>query len=301
MDESDKLEQIGRAMQAAWSRVKKAQSRMWGDWMTIGEGLLEGRRWAMQMAGVNRPEGKGYVTAFGEWLTRWKVHDMDKSDRAKLLQLMEERPAVEEWRATLTDHDRRMLNHPVIVRRKWTAATRVKKPKSRTAAVSATEHGRAQVLIEQLRARLAEVEEERPVLDRQALHERLVELVRPLSREERIKAVDMLVRDLELNIRDWVTEFRLGISKRSRRKAKQRNGALVWKRDPHGVGSMKAYAALDYLVAPYISATTNERAYSVHQGDDPLLEKRRELGRGLTLKQAKAAAQRDYDKLRNQA
>src|SRR5262249_49733535 len=74
-----------RLMQAAWTRVKKAQSRLWGDWMTIGEGLLEGRRWAMQVAGTNKPEGKGYVTAFGEWIKRYKVDDMDKSDRAKLL------------------------------------------------------------------------------------------------------------------------------------------------------------------------------------------------------------------------
>jgi hypothetical protein len=48
--------------------------------------------------------GRGCVTAFSEWLRRYKVDDMDKSDRAKLLQLMEERLAVEEWRATLTDH-----------------------------------------------------------------------------------------------------------------------------------------------------------------------------------------------------
>ena len=166
MDDKDKLDQIGRAMQAAWARVKKAQTRMWGDWMTIGEGLLEGRRWAMQIAGTNAPEGKGYVTAFGEWLTRYRVDDMDKSDRAKLLQLMEERPAVEEWRSTLTDYERRSLNHPVIVWRKWTAATRVKKPKQRTASVSASEHGRAQAMIAQLqeeelaaaRERIAELE-----------------------------------------------------------------------------------------------------------------------------------------------
>ena len=44
MDDKDKLDQIGRAMMAAWQRVKKAQTRMWGDWMTIGDGLLEGRR-----------------------------------------------------------------------------------------------------------------------------------------------------------------------------------------------------------------------------------------------------------------
>src|SRR5262245_30822356 len=113
----------------------------------------------MQMAGANRPEGKGYVIAFAEWLKRYRVDDMDKSDRAKLLQLMEERPAVEEWRATLTDYERRNLNNPVIVWRKWTAATRVKKPKPR-AAVPATELGRARVIIEQQQARITELEEE---------------------------------------------------------------------------------------------------------------------------------------------
>jgi hypothetical protein len=156
----DAQERIGHAAMLAWTRMKKAQARMWGEWMTIGEGLMEGRRWAMQVAGTNRPEGKGYVTAYGEWLKRFRLDDMDKSDRAKLLQLMEERPAVEEWRATLTDHDRRNLNNPIIVWRKWTAATRVKKPKPRTAGVSATEHGRAKETIEQLQARIAELEEE---------------------------------------------------------------------------------------------------------------------------------------------
>jgi hypothetical protein len=158
MDE--KLDRIGKAMQAAWQRVKKAQTRMWSDWMTIGEGLLEGRRWAMQQAGTNRPEGKGYTVAFAEWLREYRVDDMDKSDRAKLLQLMEERPAVEEWRSTLTDYERRNLNNPIVVWRKWTAATRVKKPKPRTAGASASEHGRAQATIEQLQARLKELEEE---------------------------------------------------------------------------------------------------------------------------------------------
>ena len=88
--------------------------------------------------------------------------DLDQipSLRAKLLQLMEERPAVEEWRATLTDYERRNLNNPVTVWRKWTAATRVKKPKPHTASVSSTEHGRARAAIEELQARNAELEEE---------------------------------------------------------------------------------------------------------------------------------------------
>jgi hypothetical protein len=133
---------------------------MIGDWMNVGEGLLEGRRRAMQRAGTNKPGGKGYIMAYAEWLQRYGVADMDKSDRAKLLQLMEERAAVEEWRATLTDSERRNINNPTIAWRKWTAATRVKKPKPRSVGISASEAGRARATIEQLQARIEELEEE---------------------------------------------------------------------------------------------------------------------------------------------
>ena len=77
-----------------------------------------------------------------------KLDDMDKSDRAKLLQLMEERPAS----ATLTDLSGAF--NPTVVWRKWTAATKVKKPKSRSAGVSGTEHGRAKEMIQQQQARI---------------------------------------------------------------------------------------------------------------------------------------------------
>jgi hypothetical protein len=160
MQVNEKSDQIGKAAEAAWKRLKKAQTRMWGEWMTIGEGLIEGRRWAMQISGVNKPEGRGYVTAYAEWLAKYHLTEMDKSDRAKLLQLMEERAAVEEWRATLTDYERRNLNNPVIVWRKWTAATRVKKPKQRMAGASANEMGRAQATVQQQNERIQELEEE---------------------------------------------------------------------------------------------------------------------------------------------
>jgi hypothetical protein len=112
------------------------------------------------MAGTNKPEGKGFVMGYSEWLKRYKVDDMDKSDRAKLLQLMEERPAVEEWRMTLPDYERRRLNNPVVVWRKWTAATRIKKPKPRKTPT-----------VEELQARNRELEEEL-----EAAHERIKEL-----------------------------------------------------------------------------------------------------------------------------
>jgi hypothetical protein len=79
------------AMQA-WGRIKRSQSRTWAEWMTIGEGLLDGRTWAMQKAGTNEPHGKGYCLAFAECLRDWKLNDLNNTDRAKLLQLMEELP-----------------------------------------------------------------------------------------------------------------------------------------------------------------------------------------------------------------
>jgi len=64
----DNLERIGHNMMLAWARIKKAQARMWGDWMTIGEGLMEGRRWAMQMASTTSPPSANGSNAIA-WTT----------------------------------------------------------------------------------------------------------------------------------------------------------------------------------------------------------------------------------------
>jgi hypothetical protein len=157
MNEGDKR---GAAMQAAWKRVKGSKSRLWSEWMVIGDGLLEGRRWAMAQAETNQPSGKAFVLAYSEWLRRWDVHDMDASDRAKLLQIMEERPAVEEWRATLTHRERDNLNNPTVVWRKWTAATRIRRPRSRTQQVTAQVYQRAKARIEELEQELTHANQE---------------------------------------------------------------------------------------------------------------------------------------------
>jgi len=150
MREIEQLERIFNATRAAWKRIKTAQTRMWSDWMAVGEGLQEGQRWAMNKAGTNSPDGPGYRAAINEWLIRYGLVDMDKSDRSKLLQLMENRAAVEEWRATLTDYERRNLNNPTLVYRKWSAANRVRARRPRNGAVSITQHNRAQERIREL-------------------------------------------------------------------------------------------------------------------------------------------------------
>lgn len=151
-------EAVGKAMMQAWKRIKGAQKKLWGDWMIVGDGLMEGRRWAMKQANTDKPEGKAYNVAYSEWLNRYKMTDMHEADRTKLLQLMEERPAIEEWRASLEPHDRMNLNHPTTVWRKWRAKTRPKK--KRKPGTSASEAARARATIEELQARIVELEEE---------------------------------------------------------------------------------------------------------------------------------------------
>src|SRR5262249_53387307 len=85
------------------------------------EALQIGREWAMNQAGSNKPEGKGYNVAFGEWLGKYKLDDMDKGDRSRLFGVMDNLPAIEEWRQKLTLTERLKLNHPNAVLGKWKA------------------------------------------------------------------------------------------------------------------------------------------------------------------------------------
>lgn len=129
MREDDRA-RVERQMTLAWQRLKKDES--WSDWIEVGEGFLVGRDWAMQQAGTNRPEGKGYNLCFGEWMKRNKVDDMDKGDRSRLFQMMDNLPQIEDWRMNrLTISERLKLNHPATVWRKWKAfieADKEKKP-----------------------------------------------------------------------------------------------------------------------------------------------------------------------------
>jgi hypothetical protein len=145
---------IELAMTLAWSRVKRTHSRLWTDWLIIGEGLVIGRTWAMRQAQTNRPEGEGYALAFNEWLKQHKMTDLDKSDRAKLLAIMEERAAVEEFRQTLTKQERDLLNNPTALWRKWRAWERPKRKKA------APGGARLRQINEQLQARITELEQD---------------------------------------------------------------------------------------------------------------------------------------------
>jgi hypothetical protein len=123
----DERDRVSRQGAEAWRRLKKEKS--WVDWVKVGEALLVGRDWAMHQAGTNQPAGKGYNAAFSEWLSKYKLDDMDKGDRSRLFKVMDNLPMIEEWRRTLTLTERLKLNHPNAVLRKWQAWIEPETPK----------------------------------------------------------------------------------------------------------------------------------------------------------------------------
>jgi hypothetical protein len=124
----DERDRVARQGMQAWARLKKGKS--WTDWLQVGEALQVGRDWAMNQAGTNRPEGKAYNVVFGEWLAKYKLDDMDKGDRSRLFAVMDNLPAIDAWRLTLTLTERLKLNHPQAVLRKWKSFMEPEKPKS---------------------------------------------------------------------------------------------------------------------------------------------------------------------------
>ena len=124
-NESDR-ERITRTGREALKRLDS--DRNWPDWLAVGKAILIGREECKQQCGLadtNLPAGswgRAYNRAFGEWLAKEKL-DLDKGNSSRLLEVMDNLPAIEAWLMTLTLPERRRLNHPSIVLRKWKVAT----------------------------------------------------------------------------------------------------------------------------------------------------------------------------------
>jgi hypothetical protein len=66
---------------------------------------------------------RNYIYEFGRWMRQHGFGDMPKSVRSMAVELAENLPAIEAWRATLPDRQRRRLVHPLSNVRRWRAAT----------------------------------------------------------------------------------------------------------------------------------------------------------------------------------
>jgi hypothetical protein len=137
------------------------KDKNWTWWRTVGEALITLRHEAMDEALTNTPEGGAYNRAFGRKLREERL-EFDKGDRSRLFDVMDHLPAIEAWRATLSLTERRKLNHPSTVWRKWQAATKIPEPRATPAGVDARPSLAAlEDEIAQARAHIADLEASR--------------------------------------------------------------------------------------------------------------------------------------------
>jgi hypothetical protein len=113
-----------RRGQEAWKRHK--EDATYNDWLAIAEALDIGRTEAMAEANTNQPEGSRYNKLFGEWLAGHGFDDIDKGDRSRLFDILENRAAIEGWRRTLPRAKRFAYNSPSTVWRRWQASIKPK-------------------------------------------------------------------------------------------------------------------------------------------------------------------------------
>jgi hypothetical protein len=118
------IDRIGRLGTAAWKRLKTEKN--WNDYMALGECFVTGRAWSFDDSGTNDINDPRFKKSFSGWLNKYHVDDFDRSDRVKLMYVMEHRAEIEGWRSTLTMTERLKLNHPTSVLRKWQKANEVR-------------------------------------------------------------------------------------------------------------------------------------------------------------------------------
>jgi hypothetical protein len=105
----------------AVSIMPKAES--FEGWRAIGAALAVGKAHALRVTGANAAWGRNYSREFSDWIKRHGFDAMAKSVRSVAIELHENAKAIEAWRATLPEQQRRRLVHPLSNVRRWRAAT----------------------------------------------------------------------------------------------------------------------------------------------------------------------------------
>jgi hypothetical protein len=91
------------------------------EWLSFAPGLMIRRRLAMRLAFTNRPEGRGYVSAFSQLMKRDGLDTMDKTSMTAVLWLNEDAErmnTLREIREAMTPGERSRLNSPISARQR---------------------------------------------------------------------------------------------------------------------------------------------------------------------------------------
>jgi hypothetical protein len=105
----------------AWQAIDKAES--FESWKSIGAALSIGKTHALTVTRANAAWGRNYSREFAKWLKQYGFDRMPKSTRSVAIELHENGAAIEAWRATLPERQRKRLVHPLSNVRRWRAAT----------------------------------------------------------------------------------------------------------------------------------------------------------------------------------
>jgi hypothetical protein len=105
----------------AWREINRAES--FNGWKAIGAALAVGKAHALRVTGANAAWGRNYSREFSQWMKQHGFDAMAKSVRSVAIELHENAKAIEAWRATLPERQRRRLVHPLSNVRRWKAAS----------------------------------------------------------------------------------------------------------------------------------------------------------------------------------
>jgi hypothetical protein len=129
---------IERARQAI-SRLIEGRTRQ--DWFDIGDALALGRTVVKTRANIKTPNGAQHARLYSAWLAEVglaNIDKIDKSTRARLLDLVDHKPDVLKWLATVPLNKQLEWNHPRTLWQHWQKSkisinTKLEKPTSHTA------------------------------------------------------------------------------------------------------------------------------------------------------------------------
>ena len=104
----------------AWQAIGRAQS--FDAWKAIGAALAVGKAHALKVSGANAAWGRNYSREFSDWIKQHGFDKMPAATRSVAVELHENAAAIEQWRSTLSEKDRRRLVHPLSVTRRFKAS-----------------------------------------------------------------------------------------------------------------------------------------------------------------------------------
>jgi hypothetical protein len=114
---------IIRDSHKAFDQLDRQAEKSWEYYKRAGAGFILIRQLAMREAGTNRPFGRLYTAAYAKLLAASKLDERvkDKADRQKLLMVMDNVDAIEEWRKK-QDPEGKRWTHPSTIWKKWQAS-----------------------------------------------------------------------------------------------------------------------------------------------------------------------------------